>query len=69
MDKIYKLSRVFLTFLIFIIVLMCTDEETPLAYFLIVPSTFAVITYLISFLTTIISKKIFFIGNKMRFIK
>jgi len=66
MDKIYKLSRVFLTFLIFIIVLMCTDEETPLAYFLIVPSTFAVITYLISFLTTIISKKIFFIGNKMK---
>lgn len=65
MDKIYKLSRIFLTFLIFTIVLMCLDEKAPLAYFLILPITFGVITYLISFITSIISKKIFFIGNEM----
>ena len=66
MDKIYKLSRIFLTFLIFTIILMCLDEKAPLAYFLILPITFGVITYLISFLTSIISKKIFFIGNEMK---
>ena len=65
MDKIYKLSSMFLTFLIFTIILMCLDEKAPLAYFFILPITFGVITYLISFLTTIISKKIFFIGNKI----
>lgn len=66
MDKIYKLSRMFLTFLIFTIILMCLDEKAPLAYFFILPITFGVITYLISFLTSIISKKIFFIGNEMK---
>jgi len=65
MNKIYKLSRIFLTFLIFTIALMCVDDEAPLAYFLILPIAFGGITYLISFLTSIISKKIFFIGNKI----
>ena len=62
-EKIYRISRIILTimsFIIFNIVLINEDKS-----WLVVPVIFAVITYMLCFLTTKISKKIISISEKI----